>query len=157
MQKSLSISRRLLSCLAVALLGLGLSPSALAQQRAIVDPELKPVQIGMASYYSSKFNGQRTASGEIFSNNKLTAASNHFPIGTFVRVRNLKNNKSVIVRINDRMHYRNHRAIDLTHEAARQLGMIRRGIAKVKVEFIPSKFYDFFGVTPEMLLLAMEK
>ncbi|MEM9982330.1 MAG: septal ring lytic transglycosylase RlpA family protein, partial [Bacteroidota bacterium] len=93
-------------------------------------------QKGKASYYADKFNGRKTASGEIFSNNKMTAAHRTLAFNTVVRVTNLTNNKSVVVRINDRGPYAHNRIIDLSKVAARKLDMIRTGTAKVKVEAI---------------------
>lgn len=76
------------------------------------------------------------ANGKPFDYNKLTAASNRLPLGTFVRVSNLRNKKSVIVEITDRMHRKNKRLIDVSREAARRLGFIGNGLAKVKVEIV---------------------
>jgi rare lipoprotein A len=96
-------------------------------------------QFGIASFYANKFNGRRTASGEIFTQEKLTAASNTVALNTWVRVTNLRNKKKVIVKINDRMHFRNKRLIDLSHAAAKKLGYTGWGLAKVKVEILGSK------------------
>ncbi|WP_211245227.1 septal ring lytic transglycosylase RlpA family protein [Thermonema rossianum] len=89
---------------------------------------------GMASYYADKFNGRKTASGEIFDNSRMTAAHRTLPFGTYVKVTNLANGKSVVVRINDRGPYAHGRIIDLTKAAAIQLDMVRTGTAKVLVE-----------------------
>jgi rare lipoprotein A len=92
---------------------------------------------GTASFYASRFNGLRTATGEIFKHSNLTAASNNFKINSWVRVTNLLNNKSVIVRINDRMHERMAkmgRVVDLTAAAGKLLGVAADGLFKVKVE-----------------------
>lgn len=91
---------------------------------------------GVASFYNNKFNGRKTASGEIFSNNNLTAANNFLKLGTIVKVFNPKNGKSVIVKINDRMNKNNHRLLDLTENAARQLGLIEQGIGHVEIVII---------------------
>ena len=94
---------------------------------------------GIASFYASRFNGLRTATGEIFKHSNLTAASNNFKINSWVRVINLLNNKSVIVRINDRMHPRMAkmgRVVDLTAAAAKLLDVSMDGIYKVKVELL---------------------
>src|SRR6185436_733834 len=80
------------------------------------------------------FNGRKTANGEIFSNQNLTAAHKTLPFGTFVKVTNLKNNRSVIVRINDRGPYVKGRIIDLTKAAADSLDFIHSGWTTVKVE-----------------------
>ena len=91
---------------------------------------------GMASYYADKFNGRKTANGELFDNTGMTAAHNTLPLGSYVKVTNLRNGRSVIVRITDRLHHRNKRIIDLSKNAARQLGFLARGLAKVKVEAV---------------------
>ena len=94
------------------------------------------VQIGYASYYADKYHGRRTACGEIYDKNKLTAAHRTLPCGTVVRVTNLENGESVVVRINDRGPFVRGRIIDLSYEAARRLKMIRKGVVKVKVEVL---------------------
>ena len=91
---------------------------------------------GIASYYHPKFNGRKTANGEIFSNEKLTAANNFLKLGTIVKVLNPENGKTVIVKINDRMNKKNHRLIDLTEAAARALDIIQQGLGKVEIEII---------------------
>lgn len=95
-----------------------------------------PFETGIASYYSSVFEGRATASGEIYSGEELTAAHRTLPFGTIVRVRNLKNNKSVIVKINDRGPSKSDRVIDLSYRAAFLLDMIRDGIVKVEITVI---------------------
>lgn len=93
---------------------------------------------GIASVYAKRFNGLKTATGEVFKHSNLTAASNHFKINSWVKVTNLSNMKSVIVRINDRMHPRMAkmgRVVDLTQAAAKLLGNFS-GLAKVKVEVL---------------------
>lgn len=101
------------------------------------------IQYGLASFYSNKFNGRKTANGEIFNNQKLTAAHNTLPLGTYVRVTNLRNKRSVVVKINDRLHHKNKRIIDLSRLAASKLGFINSGLTRVKVEVLgknpPSK------------------
>lgn len=92
---------------------------------------------GIASFYSSNLDGTKTATGEIFRNKKMTAASNQFPLNTWVRVTNLKNGRSVIVRINDRMHPRmkvKGRVVDLSRSAAQKLGFLKKGLTRVRVE-----------------------
>lgn len=94
------------------------------------------IQRGIASYYGTKFHGKLMANGEKFDEFKLTAAHNKLPLGTWVKVSNLRNKKHVIVQITDRMHPKNTRLIDVSKEAARQLGFLKRGLAKVKVEIV---------------------
>jgi rare lipoprotein A len=97
------------------------------------------IQYGTASYYSNKFNGRKTANGELYDSKKLTAAHNGLPLGTWVKVTNQSNQRSVIVKINDRLHYKNPRLIDLSGAAAKQLGYTGHGLAKVKVEVLGKK------------------
>lgn len=91
---------------------------------------------GFASYYGNEFNGRKTASGEIFDNNKMTAAHQTLPFGTLVRVTNLKNKLSVIVVINDRGPFVDGRIIDLSYAAARQIDMVKDGIVEVEIEIL---------------------
>lgn len=97
------------------------------------------IQYGVASFYSNTFNGRKTANGEIFNQQKLTAAHNSLPLGTYVRVTNLRNGKTVIVKINDRLHHRNKRIIDLTWAAANKLGFVKSGLTRVKLEVLGKK------------------
>ncbi|HHF53278.1 MAG TPA: septal ring lytic transglycosylase RlpA family protein [candidate division WOR-3 bacterium] len=94
------------------------------------------IEVGLASYYGRKFHGKKTASGEIFNMYKLTAAHRKLPFGTYVKVTNLENGRSVIVRINDRGPFKKNRIIDLSYEAAKRLGIISKGVARVKLEVI---------------------
>lgn len=96
-----------------------------------------PADTGIASFYSSRFQGRTTASGEVYDENKMTAAHNRLKFGTRIRVTNLHNGRSVIVRVNDRMHSRNPRLVDLSRAAAIQLGFIKRGLTRVRVERLP--------------------
>lgn len=93
-------------------------------------------ETGTASYYASEFHGKKTASGEKYNMNALTAAHNTLPFNTYVKVTNLSNNLSVIVRINDRGPHTKKRIIDLSKAAAKKIGLIQCGVAKVKVEII---------------------
>ena len=97
------------------------------------------VYYGVASYYADKFNGRQTASGEIYSHAKSTAACNVLPLGTWIRVTNLRNGKSMMLKINDRLHAKNNRLVDLTKSAAQKLGYAGRGLARVKVEVLGKK------------------
>ncbi|WP_110968087.1 septal ring lytic transglycosylase RlpA family protein [Pseudomonas huaxiensis] len=91
-------------------------------------------ETGTASYYGSRHHGKRTASGEPFDQHGLTAAHRSLPFGTRVRVTNLKNERSVVVRINDRGPHTRGRLIDLSKAAAQKLDMIRSGTARVRVQ-----------------------
>ena len=93
----------------------------------------KHLQSGVASYYADKFNGHRTANGERFDNTAMTAAHPSLPFGTLIEVTNMRNGKKVVVRVNDRGPYTHSRVLDLSRNAARQLGMHNTGTAKVKV------------------------
>jgi rare lipoprotein A len=98
--------------------------------------------IGTASYYHHKFHGRKTATGEKFDINGMTAASNSLPLGTLVKVTNLKNGNTVIVKINDRMNAKNKRLIDLSFQAAKELDFIKSGTCKVKVVKVSQLQYD---------------
>ncbi len=93
---------------------------------------------GKASFYSPRFQGRKTASGDIFNNKLFTAASNLFPLGTLVAVKRPDTNLCVVVKINDRMHPKHlTRVIDVSHSAAKYLDMVREGVVKVQVVRIP--------------------
>jgi len=113
------------------------SPPQLAQARAPASPApaaaTPHASTGKGAYYGKKFHGRKTASGEPFDMNKLTAASNDHPFGTMLKVTNVANGKSVEVRVNDR-HSGGDRIIDLSYAAAQQIGMVKAGLAEVKVE-----------------------
>jgi len=94
------------------------------------------VTTGKAAWYGKKFNGRKTASGQRFNASSLTAASNTLPLGTLVKVTNLKNKKSVTVRINDRSPKQPDRIIDVTRAAAARLGMLKSGIAVVELKVV---------------------
>ncbi|MDB6028948.1 MAG: rare lipoprotein [Verrucomicrobiales bacterium] len=94
------------------------------------------VTMGTASYYSAEFHGHKTASGEIFDVNKLTAAHQTLSFGQKVRVTNLANDRSVDVIINDRGPFAHNRIIDLSPAAAHKLDMTRSGTAKVSIELL---------------------
>ena len=103
-------------------------------------PQVSPAILdGVASYYGKEHHGRKTANGEIFNMYKLTAAHRSLPFGSQVKVTNLSNQRSVIVRINDRGPYYQGRIIDLSMAAAEQLDMIQCGITQVKVEILDAK------------------
>lgn len=105
------------------------------------DPKEIIIMYGLASFYAKKFDGRKTATGDRFHSGNMTAACNVLPLGTWVKVTNVKNDNSVIVQINDRLHPKNKRLIDLTKNAAEQLDFISSGITKVKVEVL-GKLYN---------------
>jgi rare lipoprotein A len=94
---------------------------------------------GQASFYANKFDGRRTANGETFSQKKLTAACNSLPLGTWIEVTNLRNNKTVIVKTNDRLHPSMKRVVDLSYAAAKKLDFISAGLTRVKVVVLNKK------------------
>jgi rare lipoprotein A len=110
--------------------------SGFAQKKNYRKVPLVDTAVGEASFYANKFIGRKTANGEIFSQEKLTCAHNTYPLGSKVRVTNLKSGKTVILKVNDRLNHRNPRLVDLTRTAAAKLGFIREGITLVKVELI---------------------
>ena len=98
--------------------------------------ERRHVETGQASWYGKAHQGELTASGERFDMHALTAAHRTLPFGTIVRVTHLKSGKSVNVRINDRGPFRGGRIIDLSYEAARRLGIVDRGTARVELTVV---------------------
>jgi len=94
-------------------------------------------QVGLASWYGADFQGKPTASGQIFDEEKLTAAHRTLPLRSRVRVTNLENGRSVEVRINDRGPYVAGRVLDLSTRAAKALGMHKEGLALVRIEVLP--------------------
>ena len=124
--------------LAIALLAIACTPPLPNKKTTTgATQQLPPgVQLGVASWYGGKHHGGPTASGERFDKNAMTAAHRTLKMGTRVRVIRNKNNRSVIVRINDRGPYGKGRIIDLSEAAARALDMIDDGIAQVRVEVL---------------------
>lgn len=95
-------------------------------------------QVGVASWYGGKFHGRKTASGEIYDQNRMTAAHRTLPFGTKVEVTNLRNGRSVVVTINDRGPFIKGRIIDVSRRAAGKLGFRNQGITRVRVRAIPT-------------------
>jgi rare lipoprotein A len=121
-------------------LGTGVVYAAEAASDTISKPRpknLDSLQYGIASYYHSKFQGRPTASGELYDENLMTGAHNSLPFHTWVRVTYLKTGKSVVIKINDRLHYKNTRLVDLSKSAATKLGILKVGLARVKLEVLP--------------------
>jgi rare lipoprotein A len=106
--------------------------SGLSATRMRLSKTLHWFQIGQASWYGPRFQGKRTANGESFDMNSLTCAHRSLPLGTWVRVTNLKNRKTVFVRVNDRGPVPENRVVDLSYAAARAVGLA--GVGKVKLE-----------------------
>ena len=97
------------------------------------------IETGVASWYGPSFQGKKTASGERYNQNELTAAHKNLPLGSHATVTNLETGKAVNVEINDRGPYVSGRKIDLSKEAARQLGILHDGTAKVRIEATASQ------------------
>lgn len=108
-------------------------------QETRITPEVAPAEVdtaeavGIASYYAKRYNGRRTTSGARYNPEKMTAAHQNFPLGTKVKVTNLANDKEVIVTVNDRCRKKKQPFIDLSRAAAKKLGFLGKGIAKVKM------------------------
>lgn len=99
-------------------------------------PSKRWVQVGYASWYGKKFDGKPTASGEIFDMHAMTAAHRTLPLGTTARVTNLDNGKSVVLKINDRGPFVRGRILDCSYGAAKKLGYVGAGLAKVRIEVL---------------------
>jgi rare lipoprotein A len=121
---------------AVALAGAACTSARRPTPAAAVERERGEVELGKASWYGPRFHGRKTASGERFDRHAMTAAHKRLRFGTRVRVTNLGNGQSVIVRINDRGPYARGRIIDLAEAAARRIGMIEAGVIKVELEIL---------------------
>jgi len=97
---------------------------------------LKHTQLGLASWYGPGFHGKKTSSGEYYNMYSLTAAHKTLPLGTLVKVENLKTHKSVVVKINDRGPFVANRVIDCSYLAAKKIGLVKDGVAPVKLTVI---------------------
>lgn len=94
------------------------------------------MQTGTASYYHNKFEGRKTSSGEVFRQDSLTAAHKNLPFGTLILVKNVKNDSTVVVKVNDRLSQSSSHIIDLSLKAAQKLNFVRNGITTVTLEKI---------------------
>jgi len=132
------MSRRTLSLLMVIALTSGCAGSRVTAREAAAGPESRIAleEEGFASYYGFEHHGRQTASGERFDADRLTAAHRTLPFGTRVRVTNLGNGKQVTVTVTDRGPFRRHRVIDVSRRAARDLGLLRAGTARVRLEVL---------------------
>jgi len=110
--------------------------SKIRPEPAFSEPSSSSQLEGVASYYADDFNGRKTASGEIYDMNGLTAAHRTLPFGTRVKVTNIDTGKSVVVRVNDRGPFKDDRVIDLSLGAAKQLGLIDLGTARVVLQVL---------------------
>lgn len=95
-------------------------------------------QKGMASYYHDRFHGRKTASGERYNRNRFTAAHKTLPLGTELEVTNTRNGRSIVVQVNDRGPFVKGRVLDLSREAASELGMLSRGVARIEYRVVSS-------------------
>jgi rare lipoprotein A len=111
------------------------SAPATQPERSPSDKPLLTLE-GVASYYADDFHGKLTSNGETFDMNSLTAAHRMFPFGTKIRVTNLENSRTVIVRVNDRGPFKEGRMIDLSRGAAKELDLVRTGTARVRLEVL---------------------
>lgn len=102
-------------------------------------------EVGTASWYGDDFNGKKTANGEIYNKGDMTAAHPTLPLPSMVRITNLSSGKSVIVRVNDRGPFSKKRIVDVSEKAADELGFKGRGIATVKLEFLPKETGEMLG------------
>ena len=116
---------------------------------------MESVQTGIASFYASFFHGRKTANGERYDEGALTAAHRTLPFGTRVRVTNLDNQKTLLLRINDRGPFVGNRIIDLSRAAAHTLGFVQKGLARVKVEVLGIAGKEKKPVLPEASLAAL--
>lgn len=133
----LSMVRTILKrALALAVGALVIASLAACGTRPPVRKTLPYKVVGLASYYGATFHGRRTASGERFNMHAMTAAHRNFKFGTRVKVTNLKNKRSVTVRINDRGPFARGRIIDLSYAAAKKIGMIGDGVVRVKIKVV---------------------
>lgn len=121
----------------LVLVALGCASSHRVISRETVSPHETPATCeGLASYYAHSLHGNPTASGEIYDENAFTAAHRTWEFGTRVKVTNLSNGQTVVVRINDRGPYVEGRVIDLSYRAAERIGLIRAGVATVRLEVL---------------------
>lgn len=107
-----------------------------ATKSTLAKKRIRPFQVGTASWYGSYFHGKETASGEPYNMYDLTAAHPTLPLGTFVKVTNLRNGRTVVVRVNDRGPVVDGRIIDLSYGAARMLNLEHRGIQQVRLDLV---------------------
>ena len=131
--------KQILTCLIVLILYTYGGNAQGTQRMQVSSKNIPDALYGTASYYANKFEGRLTANGEVFSQQKMTAACNVLPLGTWIKVTNLYNGRSVVVKVNDRLHYKNKRLVDLSKTAAKKIGYTGGGLTKVKVEPLEKK------------------
>ena len=121
--------------------------SMTTKQKNINKKVVAKSKTGVASWYGNQFHGKKTATGELFDMNAMTAAHNSLPLDSYAEITNTENHKTVIVRINDRGPFYDHRILDLSYSAAKQLGMNESGTSKVAIK----------GIAPEQALMQLQK
>ncbi len=133
-----------LSCVVLLVAGCQTPPQTVASTPAgrLFEEEPVKVESGKASYYYGRWIGRKTASGEIYRRDDVTAAHKKLPFGTIVRATNLQNGKSVVVRINNRGPYVRGRVVDLSLRAAQELDMQKSGVVPVRIEVLKPKASD---------------
>jgi len=131
--------KQILICLTLLTLHAHETNAQGSQRMQVSSKNIPDALYGTASYYANKFEGRLTANGEVFSQQKMTAACNVLPLGIWIKVTNLYNGRSVIVKVNDRLHYKNKRLVDLSKIAAKKIGYTGGGLTKVKVEPLGKK------------------
>ena len=131
--------KQILICITLLILYISETSAQGSARVQISSKSLPDALYGTASYYANKFEGRLTANGEVFSQQKMTAACNVLPLGTWIKVTNLYNGRSVVVKVNDRLHYKNKRLVDLSKIAAKKMGYTGGGLTKVKVEPLAKK------------------
>jgi rare lipoprotein A len=115
-----------------------IAPAMEAPLVALKSEPVKPIKVwvGNASWYGPNFDGKKTANGERFNAESLTAAHPNLPFGSWVRVVNTRNGKFEVVRINDRGPYQEGREIDVSYRVARKIGLINSGVSQVRLELM---------------------
>ena len=115
-----------------------IAPAMEAPLVALKSEPVKPIKVwvGNASWYGPNFDGKKTANGERFNAESLTAAHPNLPFGSWVRVVNIRNGKFEVVRINDRGPYQEGREIDVSYRVARKIGLINSGVSQVRLELM---------------------
>jgi len=131
--------KQILICLTLLTLHAHETNAQSSQRMQVSSKNIPDALYGTASYYANKFEGRLTANGEVFTQQKMTAACNVLPLGIWIKVTNLYNGRSVIVKVNDRLHYKNKRLVDLSKIAAKKIGYTGGGLTKVKVEPLGKK------------------
>jgi len=125
--------------LCLLLLSLLIVTTISAQRKHSVHQKRGAITYGTASYYAKKFQDRMMAGGDRYDKNKMTCAHNSLPMGTWIKVTNLRNKRSVVVQVTDRLHSNSKRLVDLSGIAALKLGYTGRGLARVKVEILNKK------------------